>query len=264
MSHLSEAMTGPFDAITPVPGPAARAKAAAVLQGRRERQQRDADARHRLLLDAAWALMSEVGLHALNMRDLGARAGYTAGALYTYFPSRDHLIAELRQRLLHLLKARVERAVAPGKKAKFTGSAEPDVAPDAFERGTLAWWQALASDPNALTLLLTGQAAVLPEGDGEDLLISLADATRACTQALEDMGLGRDAAEGLHSEVLCFGVGMLVTRAASVGSSAGRKALALRFIEMVRLWLSATGGTDTGFAEPVDDGATVQVELFGQ
>ena len=257
-------MTGPFDAITPVPGPAARAKAAAVLQGRRERQQRDAHARHRLLLDAAWALMNEVGPHALNMRDLGARAGYSAGAIYSYFPNRDHLIAELRQRLLDSLKARVERAVKPGKKAKFAGSAESDVAPDAFERGTLAWWLALASDPNALTLLLTGHAALLPEGEGVDLLSSLAEATGACAQALGDMGLGRDAAEGLHSQVMCFGVGMLVTQAASAGSPVGRKALALQFVEVVRLWLNAAGGKDNVVTKPVDDGATVQVDLFGQ
>lgn len=257
-------MTGPFDVITPVPGPAAREKAAAVLQGRRERQQRDADARHRLLLDAAWALMNEVGPHALNMRDLGARAGYTAGALYSYFPSRGHLIAELRQRLLGSLKARVERAVKPGKKATVTDSATLVVAQNAFERGSLAWWQALSSDPNALALLLTGQAALLPEEDGADLLVTLADATRACAHALEDMGLGNDAAAGLHSQVLCFGVGMLVTQAASVGSSTGRKALALRFVEVVRLWLNAAGGKDNGATKPMDDGATVQVDLFAQ
>ena len=257
-------MTGPFDAITPVPGPAARDKAGAVLQGRRERQQRAAQTRRRSLLDAAWVLLNEVGPHALNMRDLGARAGYTAGALYSYFPSRDHLIAELRQRLLDSLTARVDRAVRPGKKAAFPDSVASSMARDAFEHGTLAWWQALATQPNALALLLTEPAAVSPEGEGADLLVKLAGATRACAQALEDAGLGNEAAARLHGQVICFGLGMLVAHAASLGSAAGRKVVALRFAEMVRLWRSAAVGNDNGVTEPLDGSAAVQVDLFGQ
>lgn len=256
-------MLGPFDAIAPVPSPAERGQTAVALQRRRERQQRAAETRRRLLLDAAWALMSEVGPHALNMRDLGARAGYTAGALYSYFPSRDHLMAELRQRLLDSLKARVDRAVRPGIKSKVPDSATSLVPADPFERGTLAWWQALAGDPNAMALFLTGQSSVSPDGKGSDLLVVLADATQACALALRDTGLGSDAATGLHRQVLIFGMGMLVTQAESLRTSVERKAMALRFVEVLRLWRGAATGEDNGRVEPLEDGWSVQVDLFG-
>lgn len=257
-------MTGPFDAIKPVPGPEERDQAAAVLQRRRERQQRAADTRRRLLLDAAWAQMGEVGPHSLNMRDLGARAGYTAGALYSYFPSRDHLIAELRQRLLDILKVRVDRAVRAGIKSKAPDPAASVVSADAFERGTLAWWETLAGDPNAMALLLTGQAPGSPDSKGTDLLFALADATQACSAALRDEGLVNDAATSLHRQVLTFGVGMLVMQAESLRTAVGRKAMTLRFVEVQRLWRGAVVDNDNGWVEPEDDGPAVQVDLFGQ
>lgn len=40
------------------------------------------------IVDAAWAMLREAGPGALSMRELGARVGMTAAALYRYFPSK--------------------------------------------------------------------------------------------------------------------------------------------------------------------------------
>jgi AcrR family transcriptional regulator len=50
-------------------------------------------ARTRLrLLDAALTLLGERGYHATTLNDVAAEAGYTIGAIYKHFPSKDALM----------------------------------------------------------------------------------------------------------------------------------------------------------------------------
>lgn len=50
------------------------------------------------LTDAAMEVLREVGFHDLTLQMVGERAGMTRATAYTYFASKDHLIAEVFRR----------------------------------------------------------------------------------------------------------------------------------------------------------------------
>jgi AcrR family transcriptional regulator len=47
------------------------------------------------ILEAALQLFAERGFHGTSIRDIGAAVGLRAANLYLYFPSKEHLLAEL-------------------------------------------------------------------------------------------------------------------------------------------------------------------------
>jgi AcrR family transcriptional regulator len=47
------------------------------------------------ILEAALQLFAERGFHGSSIRDIGAAVGLRAANLYLYFPSKEHLLAEL-------------------------------------------------------------------------------------------------------------------------------------------------------------------------
>ena len=49
-------------------------------------------ARRRQILEAAWTCFQKQGLHATTMDDIIRAAGLSAGAVYSYFPSKEALI----------------------------------------------------------------------------------------------------------------------------------------------------------------------------
>lgn len=53
-----------------------------------------------VLLEAGLELLREQGYDDLSLRDVAARAGVTHTTAYSYFSSKDHLIAEIYWRLL--------------------------------------------------------------------------------------------------------------------------------------------------------------------
>lgn len=53
------------------------------------------DARARRILDAARDVLAGTGIQGLTMRAVAGRAGYTAGAVYSYFASKEALLAAL-------------------------------------------------------------------------------------------------------------------------------------------------------------------------
>jgi len=61
------------------------------------------------LLDEAMDILERDGLQALNLRDLAARAGITAGSLYHHFDGKGALLAELAAAGFEELRRRVER-----------------------------------------------------------------------------------------------------------------------------------------------------------
>lgn len=52
------------------------------------------------LLDAGLEALRENGFEAMSLRDVASRAGVTHTTAYTYFTSKEHLLAELNWRLL--------------------------------------------------------------------------------------------------------------------------------------------------------------------
>ncbi|WP_439624292.1 TetR/AcrR family transcriptional regulator [Shinella sp.] len=60
------------------------------------------------ILEAAWSCFQKQGLHATTMSDIIAASNLSAGAVYSYFPSKDELILAAVKTSLTGLRERVE------------------------------------------------------------------------------------------------------------------------------------------------------------
>ncbi len=92
----------------------------AVTAARRTRRRADRDFKRSRILDAARAVLLRKGMAGATMRDIAAEAGYTPGALYAYYPSKDALLADIAAQILGEAGRAVRRAIAEA----------PDPAPD--------------------------------------------------------------------------------------------------------------------------------------
>jgi len=79
---------------------------------RQTRHQALADVRRELVLEAARSAFFELGMEKTSIREIAHRAGYTPGALYSYFTSKEELYGSLLGESLHRLNARVQQALA--------------------------------------------------------------------------------------------------------------------------------------------------------
>lgn len=70
--------------------------------GRRERNRL---ARHRAFLDAALRIATDEGLHGLTMQRLADEVDAAVGTVYTYFPSKGALVAEVQREAVERLMA---------------------------------------------------------------------------------------------------------------------------------------------------------------
>lgn len=98
------------------------------MEARLQRQHALSETRRALVLDAARAVFEEQGFEGASIREVARRAGYTPGAIYSYFESQEAiygaLLAESLERLNtavgHLnqgLNARWHAALAPAVRA---------------------------------------------------------------------------------------------------------------------------------------------------
>jgi AcrR family transcriptional regulator len=98
---------------------------------RLSRQDRRRAATRAEILSAARELLLEVGPEAISLRQVARRADFSPGALYTYFSSRDEIIASLFfesfERLDSYLR-RVSAALSPEKRVIELGLAYMDFA----------------------------------------------------------------------------------------------------------------------------------------
>lgn len=70
------------------------------------------DVRRGLILEAAQEAFAELGLAGTSLREIARRAGYTPGALYSYFASKEEIYGALLGESLERLNACVAAAVA--------------------------------------------------------------------------------------------------------------------------------------------------------
>lgn len=78
------------------------------------RQRALSDVRRSMVLDAARAVFVERGLEGTSIREIAQRAGYTPGAIYGYFASKEEVYGALLGESLDRLNACVENAKAGG------------------------------------------------------------------------------------------------------------------------------------------------------
>jgi AcrR family transcriptional regulator len=79
-------------------------------QPREARLKAMSDARRALVLDAARAVFFELGLEGTSIREIAQRAGYTPGAIYSYFASKEDVYGALLGESLERLNAKVGAA----------------------------------------------------------------------------------------------------------------------------------------------------------
>ncbi|WP_436793693.1 TetR/AcrR family transcriptional regulator [Actinospongicola halichondriae] len=131
-------------------------------------RERNRLARHREYLRAALHLVFEEGLDALTMQRLATEVGASVGSVYTYFPSKGALLAEVQREAIERLAASalvlsgdVDRVVA-GRSADVAHLA-PIVAFGRF------WLTASATYPEEmqlLMLLLSDVSETVPAEEG--------------------------------------------------------------------------------------------------
>jgi len=145
----------------------------------------------------------EQGLEGASMREIARRAGYTPGAIYSYFDSKEAIYGALLGESLERLHAAVQ-AMQPA-------DASPAAELVARAHG---WFDFYAANPRELDLGFYLVHGLAPRGLTSELNHRLNDrlhaALRPCEQALRAMGL--DAAAALRETTALFahGVGLLL------------------------------------------------------
>ena len=99
-----------LDELRPVPSAAEQAEAQRQLELRQQRQLAMSDTRRAHVLDAARRVFAERGVEGASIREIARAAGYTAGALYSYFDSKEAIYAALLAESLDRLQGEVAAA----------------------------------------------------------------------------------------------------------------------------------------------------------
>lgn len=170
---------------------------------RAERRRKLADVRQELVLDAARSAFFELGMEKTSIREIARRAGYTPGALYSYFPSKEHIYGALLGESLERLNAQVQQALAKAKTAT-----------DQLKAAATAFFGFYQLNPHDLDLgfyLFQGMAprGLTPELNTR-LNTRLRDALLPCHAALQAMGLDSAAATREVTALFAHIVGLLV------------------------------------------------------
>lgn len=192
---------------------------------RHQRKKAMTDTRRELVLAAARAAFFELGLEGASLREIAKRAGYTPGALYSYFSSKEDVYAALLGESLERLNRCVAQALA-----QATEGDQPDeksgrgVAPEQARTHTQAVAQLRASataffefyrdNPRDLDLgfyLFQGmQPRGLTPALNKQLNARLRDALAPTQSALVAMGWTADDALTETTALFAHTVGLLV------------------------------------------------------
>ena len=190
-----------------------------------QRRQRLTDTRRALVLDAARAVFQQHGLAGANMREIARRAGYTPGAIYSYFDSKEAIYGALLAESLERLNAAVTEAVPDDSKTTATAAttstaaaaAEPaDSAAAELRARSCAWFAFFTRNPRDLDqgfYLVQGLAerGLTPDLN-RALNLRLHDALAPGERALVALGLAPSVARFEATALFAQGVGLLLLR----------------------------------------------------
>ena len=199
---------------------------------RLQRQQTVGEARRSLVLEAARAVFESQGLEGASMREIAKRAGYTPGALYSYFESKEAIYGALLEASLERLQAAVDAAREPQNTGKNASSTAKNAAKTAARhtpaRNTpaqytpeetlvikaRAWFSFFAQNPRDLDLGFYLVHGMAPRGLttelNQALNARLLAALQPCEDAMVALGLDADAARAENAALFAHGVGLLL------------------------------------------------------
>lgn len=168
-----------------------------------QRQQTMIEARRALVLDAARAVFVELGMEGANIREIAKRAGYTPGAIYSYFDSKEAIYGALLVESLERLIAEVAQARAVKNRPEKN-----------MVTKSLAWFNFFAQNPRDLDLafyLIRGMKTHGLPVDVKHLLDErLREALRPGEAALLEMGLNAADAARESAALFAHGMGVLL------------------------------------------------------
>ena len=171
---------------------------------RHARQKALADARRLRVLDAARAAFTELGMDKTSMREIAQRAGYTVGALYSYFASKEEVYGALLGESLERLNAHVAHAVAragdePAQRLRLAATAFFDFYRANPRELDLGFYLFQGMQPRGLTPALN-----------QALNARLRHALRPVQDALQALGCSPAAALAETTALFAHSVGLLV------------------------------------------------------
>ncbi|MGJ7613610.1 MULTISPECIES: TetR/AcrR family transcriptional regulator [unclassified Variovorax] len=173
------------------------------MQAKLQRRQALTDVRRALVLDAARAVFLDAGIEGASVREIARKAGYTPGAIYSYFESKEAIYAALLDESIQRLQTAV--ADAPPTEG------HPDLTLAAKAQ---AWFDFYAANPRELDLGFYLVQGMRPRGLTSELDHELNDhlhqALRPCEDALQAMGLAADLALQENTSLFAHGVGLLL------------------------------------------------------
>lgn len=178
---------------------------------RQLRQQAAAGARREHILNAARSVFMELGLEAVSMREIAKRAGYTAGAIYSYFSSKEEIYGALLAESLERLNACV--SVSSKDFAAHKGG-ELESAFEELQKSTLAFYQFYRDNPRELDLGFYLFQGLQARGLTSDLDQKLNGRLRAAMQpqeeALTKLGFTKEEADTEVTAIFAHIVGVLL------------------------------------------------------
>jgi AcrR family transcriptional regulator len=173
------------------------------------RQQALAEMRREHILQAAKTVFIELGLEAVSMREIAKRAGYTAGAIYSYFASKEEIYGALLGDSLERLNAFISQASDQSHAKRKQSSAYTELLSSAN-----AFYQFYRDNPRDLDLgfyLFQGlQPRGLTNEWDQKLNARLRDALQPQANALIKLGLTKTAVETELTAIFAHIVGVLL------------------------------------------------------
>jgi AcrR family transcriptional regulator len=179
------------------------------MQAKAQRQQALNDSRRAHMLDAARTVFEKLGIEGASIREIARQAGYTAGAIYSYFENKEAIYGALLAESLERLNAAVGSAGEPGSETE--GAKSPA---EMLDAKASAWFGFFAANPRDLDLGFYLVQGMRPRGLTAALNYQLNDrlhdALRPCEAALQAMGLNAEDALRENTSLFAHGVGLLL------------------------------------------------------
>lgn len=175
------------------------------------RRQAMADIRRERVLDAARSAFFELGMDKASIREIAQRAGYTPGAIYSYFASKEAVYGALLGESLDRLNGAVGQAVgAVGKQARTGGSHDAQ----RLRAAAGAFFDFYRTHPRDLDLGFYLFQGMKPRGLtpelNDALNVRLLQSLKPCQDALERLGLPPSQALQEVTALFAHMVGLLV------------------------------------------------------
>jgi AcrR family transcriptional regulator len=177
-------------------------KAPAAVDPRDRRNRALADVRRKLVLDAARSAIFELGMEKASIREIAHRAGYTPGAIYSYFASKEEVYGALLRESLDRLNERVRKACGSAAGA------------DAVRASAGAFFDFYRENPRDLDLGFYLFQGMKPRGLtpalNESLNARLRESLQPTQEALESLGMSSAMALREITALFAQIVGLLV------------------------------------------------------